>query len=124
MYRIDVLGNKWGNDFYTIIAIYAIAHNAIYILIIIFLKDYKVCTLYAYAMLDILFYVTFYVCANKTKDKLLEKGLYSDANVIRCYRTGLTWTLLIGFICYAAYTPYYIEMQEINPHLHWMYDIF
>ena len=119
-YRIDVLGNEWADDFYTIIALYVIAHNVIYILIIVFLKEYKACTLYAYAMLDILFYVIFYVCANKTKKKLMEKGHYSDANVIRCYRTGLTWALLIGFIFYGAYTPYYLEMQEIAPHLHWM----
>ena len=123
-YRIDVLGNEWGDDFYTIIALYVIAHNIIYILIIIFLKDYKGYTLYAYAMLDILFYVIFYVCAYKTKNRLMEKGHYSDANVIRCYRTGLTWTLLIGFICYGAYTPYFIELQKIEPHLHWMFVLF
>ena len=123
-YRIDILGNEWGDDFYTIIGMYVVAHNVIYILIILFLKDYKECTLYAYAMLDILFYVIFYVCAYKTKNKLVEKGHYSDANVIRCYRTGLTWTLLIGFICYGAYTPYFIELQKIEPHLHWMYVCF
>ena len=90
-------------------------------MVILFLYQYPSYTLPAYAMLDILFYAVFYLCAQRTKNKLVVMGHHADANVIRCYRTGLTSTLIIGFIGYGAYTPYFIQLQKIPAHLHWMY---
>lgn len=51
-------------------------------------------------------------------------GHHADANVIRCYRTGLTSTLIVGFIGYGAYTPYFIQLQKIPAQFHWMYVSF
>ena len=68
------------------------------------------------------FCIVFFYCINLTTNQLLDKNMYSEADVSRRYRTAGTISMLLGLLLYIIYTPIYVDLQTINEDYRWMYE--
>ena len=68
------------------------------------------------------FCIVFFYCINITKNRLLDKNMYSEADISRHYQTAGIISMLLGLLLYIVYTPIYVDLQTINEDYHWMYE--